>query len=204
MPAISAENKQYYKAKIRSILAFDQGISQRELRERLESQGITLDRGYLARLLDDIRVERTKRVETLTLNAALGGFADVMSEIVARAQAIADDPMSERGEVLAALREIRAAHNDVFQKLFDAGIFERKLGTIDATIRNTPLPIDKKQTIRDVFTNWGLLFRLEGRGRGMAEAEHRFVERRPHPRAEPRAEGARLAPSPAPAETGGH
>jgi hypothetical protein len=156
MPAISAENKQYYKSKIRSIMAFDQGISQRALRERLESEGIKLDRGYLARLLDDIRVERTKRLDTVTLNAALGGFADVMAEIVARAKEIADDPISERGEVLAALREIRAAHNDMFQRLFDAGIFERKLGTIEATIRNTPLPEEKKKTIREVFTNWGL------------------------------------------------
>jgi hypothetical protein len=60
-------------------------------------------------------------------------------------------------ERLAAMREIRAAHNDVFTKLFDAGVFERKLGTLDATIRNTPLPEEKKKTIRDVFGNWGLL-----------------------------------------------
>jgi hypothetical protein len=39
-----------------------------------------------------------------------------------------------------ALREIRKVHKDMFEKLFDAGVFERKLGTLDATIRNTPLP----------------------------------------------------------------
>ncbi len=45
----------------------------------------------------------------------------------------------------------------MFEKLFDAGVFERKLGTLDATIRNTPLPEDRKQAIRAVFTNWGLI-----------------------------------------------
>jgi hypothetical protein len=44
--------------------------------------------------------------------------------------------MSERNEVLSALREIRSAHNDVFDKLFDAGVFERKMGTLDVAIRS--------------------------------------------------------------------
>jgi hypothetical protein len=45
----------------------------------------------------------------------------------------------------------------MFEKLFDAGVFERKLGTLDATIRNTPLTDAKKQAIEPVFTNWGLI-----------------------------------------------
>jgi hypothetical protein len=57
----------------------------------------------------------------------------------------------------AALREIREAYNAMFEKLFDAGVFERKLGTLEATIRNTPLPEERKQAIRSVFTNWGML-----------------------------------------------
>jgi hypothetical protein len=36
-------------------------------------------------------------------------------------------------------------------------VFERKLGTMDATSRNTPLPEDRKQTIRAVFQNWRLI-----------------------------------------------
>ena len=37
-----------------------------------------------------------------------------MTEIVAKAWEIVNDPMSQRIEVLAALREIRAANKDVF------------------------------------------------------------------------------------------
>ena len=56
-----------------------------------------------------------------------------------------------------ALREIREAHKDMFEKLFDAGVFERKLGTLDAVVRNTPLPEERKQAIRATFQNWGLI-----------------------------------------------
>ena len=104
-----------------------------------------------------IHTERAKRADTWTLNMALSAFQDTITEIVVKAWEIVNDPMAERLERLAALREIRAANNDVFTKLFDAGVFERKLGTIDATIRSTPLSDEKKQTIEAVFTNWGLL-----------------------------------------------
>jgi len=37
----------------------------------------------------------------------------------------------------STLREIREAYNAAFQALFDACVFERKLGTLDVTIHNT-------------------------------------------------------------------
>src|SRR5947199_8552659 len=157
MPKISSENKQYYKSKIRSILAQDHQITQRSLQERLKREGLDLDRKYLGSLLNDIYVERTKRIDTMTLSAALSSFQDTMTEIVRQAWEIVNNPLAERNEVLGALREIRAAHNDVFEKLFDAGVFDRKLGSLEMKIRNTPLPEDRKEAIRSVFTNWGLL-----------------------------------------------
>ena len=44
----------------------------------------------------------------------------------------------------------------MFEKLFDAGVFERKLGTLAATIRKAPLPDEKKQAIGATFHNCGL------------------------------------------------
>jgi hypothetical protein len=157
MPKISQENKQYYKSRIRGILAQDHQISQRALQERLKVDGIVIDRKYLGSLLNAIYVERTKRIDTMTLSAALSGFQDTMTEVVRKAWDIANDPFAENNEVLGALREIRAAHNDVFEKLFDAGVFDRKLGSLEMKIRNTPLPEPKKQAIRSVFAGWGLL-----------------------------------------------
>jgi hypothetical protein len=81
----------------------------------------------------------------------------VMDEIVKKAWEIANTRYEDARARVSALKEVREAHKDMFEKLFDAGVFERKLGTLDATIRNTPLPEERKQAIRAVFTNWGLL-----------------------------------------------
>ena len=80
-----------------------------------------------------------------------------MADIVRAAWEIVNDPMARNMDKTFAMKEIREAHNLIFEKLFDAGVFERKLGTLDATIRNTPLPDERRQAIRSVFENWGLL-----------------------------------------------
>jgi hypothetical protein len=157
MPRISQEQKQYYKSRIRSVIAQHPQITQVALQARLKDDGLDLDRWYLASLLKSIQVERVKRLNTLTLNQALSAFQDVMMEISAVAWEIANDESARKQDRVMALREIREAHKDMFEKLFDAGVFERKLGTLDATIRNTPLPEERKQAIRAVFQNWGLI-----------------------------------------------
>ncbi len=157
MPELSPKTKQYHKQRVRSLMVQQPMITIVGMQKHLDVDGLHLDRGYIASLVRAIQTERIKRADTWTLNYALSAFQDTMTEIVAKAWEIVNDPMAERLERLAALREIRAANNDVFTKLFDAGVFERKLGTIDATIRSTPLSDEKKQTIEAVFTNWGLL-----------------------------------------------
>jgi len=127
------------------------------MQKHLEHDGLRLDRRYLASLVKAIQTERIKRAQTWTLNMALASFEDAMQEIVRVGWEIANDKFAEGRDRAAALREIREAYNAMFEKLFDAGVFKRKLGTLDATIRNTPLPEERKQAIRSVFENWGIL-----------------------------------------------
>lgn len=157
MPSIAKDQKEFYKTKIRSLIAIDHGVSRRELQERLDKQGLHLDRDYIGKLYDEIMVERTKRMDRKMLNVALSSFEDTMTEIVRLAWEIANTQYIDPKARVMALKEIREAHNDVFQKLFDAGVFEKKLGTLDLTIRNAPLSDEKKKSIREVFGNWGLL-----------------------------------------------
>ena len=157
MPELSPKTKQYHKQRVRSLMVQQPTITIEGMRHHLAAQDLPLDRGYIASLVKAIQTERIKRVDTWTLNFALASFQDVMTEIVERAWEIANDPTAERSDRLAAMREIRAAHNDMFTKLFDAGVFERKVGTLNVAIRNTPLPDEKKQAIAAVFENWGLL-----------------------------------------------
>lgn len=78
-----------------------------------------------------------------------------MTEIVRVAWQIANSEYTDPKARVMALKEIREAHKDVFEKLFDAGIFNRKLGEIDLTVRNAPL--SDERSIREVFDKWGLL-----------------------------------------------
>ncbi len=157
MPRVSAENKQFYKSKIRSLLVQNPQITQREIQTRLEAEGLRLDRKYLGTLVNSIYRERVRRADTWTLNQALAAFQDAMGEVVRVGWQIANDQFAEGRDRAAALREIREAYDLMFEKLFDAGVFERRLGTLEATIRNTPLPDDRKQALRSVFESWGLL-----------------------------------------------
>jgi len=157
MPALSTKTKHYYRERIRSLLVQSPHISGEGIRQRLQQDGLTLDRHYIGKLVGEIHSERAKRADTWTLNMALSSFQDAMAEIARVGWTIANDEMAPGRDRAAALREVREAYNAAFEKLFDAGIFERKLGTIDATVRNTPLSEEKKQAIEAVFTNWGLL-----------------------------------------------
>ena len=105
MPRISKEHKQLYKSKIRSFLAQNPQISQRELQLRLEQDGTKLDRKYLGSLLKGIYAERIKRADTMTLNQALASFQDVMNEIVRVAWEIAGGAYVPKFGMYAAIRE---------------------------------------------------------------------------------------------------
>lgn len=157
MPKISADTKRYYRERIRSAMVQNPMISGNGIQRALESDGLHLDRNYINSLVNQIHAERAKRADTWSLNLALASFQDAMGEIVRVGWEIANDVHEEGRDRAAALREIREAHNAMFEKLFDAGVFERKLGTLDMAIRNTPLPEERKQAIRSVFTNWGLI-----------------------------------------------
>src|SRR5690348_17158244 len=157
MPELSPKTKQYHKQRVRSLMVQQPTISILGMQHYLANDGLPLDRRYIASLVKAIQTERIKRAETWTLNMALASFQDAMSEIARVGWSIANDEMIPGRDRAAALREVREAYNAAFEKMFDAGVFERKLGTLDATIRNTPLTDDKKAALAAVFTNWGLV-----------------------------------------------
>jgi len=157
MPAYSSDTKKYHRERVRSIMVQNPMLAGEHIRRKLEQDGLVLDRNYINSIVNQIHRERAKRADTWTLNNALTALQDGMGEVVRVGWEIANDKFAEGRDRAAALREIREAYNLVFEKMFDAGVFERKLGTLDATIRNTPLSDDKKQAIEAVFENWGLI-----------------------------------------------
>jgi hypothetical protein len=178
MPAIVKDKKQYIVSRVRSIIAQDHQIPLDDLAQRLDREyGIKIERHYLSTLVKKIYAERVKRADRQTLNYALASFEDTMTQVVRVAWEIANDQFARKQDRVMALREIREAHSAVFEKLFDAGVFERKLGTLDATIRNTPLPPERKESIRLVFENWGLLEAPKDEGKPLSQIEvHQAID----------------------------
>ncbi|HEY2471051.1 MAG TPA: hypothetical protein VGI45_24865 [Terracidiphilus sp.] len=157
MPKIVAAKKQYLVARVRSIIAQDHQIGLDDLADRLDREyGIKIERHYLSGIVRKIYSERALRADRQTLNQALAAFEDTMAQVVRVAWEIANDPFAKKQDRVLALREVREANSAVFEKLFDAGVFERKLGTINEVIRNTPLPPERKEAIAVVFDNWRL------------------------------------------------
>jgi hypothetical protein len=105
-------------------------INGEAIRKHLEDQGLVIDRHYINKLINEIHAERAKRASTWMLNHALASLQDQMSEIVKSSWEIVNDPMARNVDRTLAMRAIREAHNLIFEKLFDAGVFERKLGTL--------------------------------------------------------------------------
>lgn len=81
MPRVSHDQKQFYKARIRSLITQNPQITQRELKERLATEGLVLDRKYLGTLVNGLHRERAVRADVMTLNSALACFQDAMIEI---------------------------------------------------------------------------------------------------------------------------
>ncbi len=157
MPKVSTERKQFYKAKIRSLLAVDHQMSNREIEEQLAQNGIVISEDFIAKLRKKVEQEKALRTDRMTLNHAIATVSDTMSETNRLAWQIALSPKSEPRDKIAALRKIEKAHVDMFNILFDAGIFERKLGTLEHEIRNAPLSDEQKEAIRVAFARWGLI-----------------------------------------------
>ena len=158
MPTISKEKKQHLIARVRAVIAQDHQIGLDDLAARLDREyGIKIERHYLSGIVRKLYAERARRADRQALNYALAAFEDTMTQVVRVAWEIANDQFARKQDRVMALREIREASSAVFEKLFDAGVFERKLGTLNEVIRNTPLPEERKQAIRVGFEKWGLL-----------------------------------------------
>jgi hypothetical protein len=125
MPSIAREQKQFYKAKIRSLIAIDHGISRLEIQKRLDEGGLHLDRHYVGKLFDEILSERAHRMDRRLLNQTLSSFKDTMIEVVRVAWEIANAPFINPQARVMALREIREATQRRVWKVVRINLFPR-------------------------------------------------------------------------------
>ena len=130
---IIKEKEKEYISQIRRVLVIRPNSSVREVKEALEKQTkpLKLDKDYVNKLINKIRIERTKRLDHYTVNVVLAKFQDEVEELKKRLWIIITNPENSERDKIAAIKELRTSSKDLFDKMFDAGVFKRKIGEID-------------------------------------------------------------------------
>ncbi len=129
----SKERKQEHISQIRRVLVVKPESSILDVKESLEKQRIPLklDKDYINKLINKIRKEKAKRLDYYTINKVLAEFQDEVEELKRRLWFIIMNAETSERNKIAAIRELRTSSKDLFDKMFDAGVFNRKLGKIE-------------------------------------------------------------------------
>lgn len=175
MPAITTIQEENEKSVIRRVLIFNPSISIRRLKKRLEEAGenrIIRTEEYLARMVEEIRLDRIREIESETKEETYAKFSDLVEWVNQQLRAIAqeeklvyemkskDGSPGQKPEVriFAQTNRIKAINSIVVnvEKLLnmkmDLGLSERKLGTLNARVVELLAVIDYERnnpTIRE-------------------------------------------------------
>ena len=128
----SKERQQEHISQIRRILVVKPEASILDIKESLSKQRspLDLDKDYINKLVKKMRKERASRLDYYTINKVLAEFQDEVEELKKRLWIIIANPGSSERNKIAAIRELRTSSKDLFDKMFDAGVFKRKLGEV--------------------------------------------------------------------------
>ena len=128
--AYSKEQEYEHKSRIRRILVMKPSASIREVKAILEDSRppVKIDKDYINKLIKEIRIERAKRLDDYTVTVVLAKFQDEVEELKARLWMIINDGNATYQSKISAIRELRNSSKDLFDKMFDAGVFKRQLG----------------------------------------------------------------------------
>lgn len=127
------EQTNEYLIRIRRMLVLNPTATIKAIADKME-----LDKDYVHKLVKKIRAERNYRLNYYTLNTVLAKFEDLISESDYRLWAIINNPESTKKDVISALKELRQNQMALFDKMFDAGVFERNLGRVRINDKLSP------------------------------------------------------------------
>jgi hypothetical protein len=124
------EAREIHKAGIRRLLAVNPQMSLRDLSANLKKNGMDVSMQYIHKMRAKVQRELVERMNRTTVNQALNAFVEVLNETSQRMWMILSDPHATHKDKIAAARVINDAHDRVFDKMFEAGVFTRDMGTL--------------------------------------------------------------------------
>jgi len=135
MASYGEDKTNEYISKIRQIVVVKPDVTITQIGDTLRENGIPLTRNYIAKLVGKIRRERYTRYDHITVNKVLAEFDDFINATSAELLKIAKTSKLDMAKIMAY--DTRVKHYSLLlDKLFDAGVFERKLGTIEGKYTN--------------------------------------------------------------------
>lgn len=133
MARYSKEKEKQFLERIRSLIVKQSDLTILEVQAILEKDGrdpLHLDKNYINKLINKIRKGRAERMNHATVNYYLGKFEDEVDSVKKKLWAIIQNPETFNKDKISAIRELRNSSVDLFDKMFDAGVFEKKLGVL--------------------------------------------------------------------------
>jgi hypothetical protein len=180
------EAEHQLKLAIRDIVARNPLVSvaalQRDLAERgfKTNQGNTLDWYYVAKVVRKLNREKALAVDAQKIGERLAITKERYRVIIEKLWKIIDwKPeyaadgilLPETGEIIRAADTIIKMDLAILKAEMDAGIFDRKLGTVDLNVyRALPLDPDKAAKIAEAFQRWGIDLTLPQRPKTISPA----------------------------------
>jgi len=132
----SDETQQEHISRIRRLLVIKPDSTILGIKEALgaSAKPLSLDKDYINKLVNMIRKERSERLDKYTVNKVLARFQDEVEELKRRLWLIITGLDATEKDKIAAIKEIRNSSKDLFDKMFDAGVFKKQLGEVTSLI----------------------------------------------------------------------
>ena len=140
----SKEYEQEMMAIIRSMLVRNPNLTGTQIKNLLANnpkRPIPLDKDYVYKLLKKIRTARAYRINQMAMTDYLSKFSDEAEELKQRLWSIILNDKAKDKDVVSAVKELRNTSKELFDKMFESGIFERQLGKME--IKHTLSEEDK-------------------------------------------------------------
>lgn len=172
MPKFAETRETEIKLAIRDTVVLDPLISTRRLQKVLQEKGYStasggpLDREYISKLIRKLGRENAEKVNRQEVAGRIAELKERYRLLYDRLIRIAffdyskpepGVPMPKHKDQIAAINTIIKWDLAILQAEMDAGIFERKLGTLEVDKRSQPLNDEQKESILNALTRWGFI-----------------------------------------------
>lgn len=158
MPALKHDTIEYHKTQVRRAMALNPSAPILELQKMLanRSDPLKLDYAYLNKLVGKIRAERVKRFDHTQVTTKLAEIEDETAAVKEAMWRVLLSPLTKPGEKVAAGRAIVTANQTLLDMQMNAGVFDRKLGTVEVQHTHTIAP-ELMAPILRAMANYGIV-----------------------------------------------